>query len=1320
MKIFKRGKTAGIPLVRGLVVPLLAAVVLQAVIFYCAIAFTGTLRDISTGSERLLDKSASKCSVYLETEMTKRWNGLMGLNDKGGRILGEIAKENGASPGELLENDKYASEFIDAVAGTLLETLRTNSVNGAFIVLADSASRPDENSASDFRGVFFSDADPQYNPSDYSDIMMMRGSSSVSEKYSVSLDISWTDKYRYIPDETDMDFFFKPVFAGYDYPYASSENLGYWSKPFFLSGGGRYETDRIITYSQPLVYENVIFGAIGISVSASMISEQMPRDDVTESGGCYALMTYDSGENLMDVAVVSDTQSIFEHIVGQPVALVGSEHSMLMEISGTEINGAQAYCAVSELKLYPDNSPYGSEKWAVAAVSDETGIYADTDMISIKLAAAAVLSALAGFIVAAVTAGRLIKPVKALADSVNKAGEQGTIEPVKTGISEINDLSNTLSALSIKRIQYQNELVTERERYLLAVQSTNDSILEYDCGKDILYLYNFKQQKSGLADEKAFDDFRRRVSSGKVCFRENIPDMTDFLDGAAFKNGLYVKFRHPTDPAGYIWIFLNSKSVYGSDGKLLRVIASCRDVTAEKEREQRKLERERLDPVTNLYKSEYGDVLASKFSKDMQGKPLISAIVRIADMEEMYKSCGWPFCGAVLEEAALAIKKTVPEDYLVYRGMMDEFVILTPLNSRDEARELFRRILDGISGIYHGGSVRIECVIGAYIKYADEPLSSSRLKMRFASEAAYRFRSEFGGIVFADEVSGRKDFVTEFRNSGAKSSALPVHTVAAENMDIVEFAFNIFEKSSDFEAALHALLSKAGRALGMQRIIIFDMNRDYYTLRISNQWCAAEMAPIEVKTYSCGKAAYLTLESEFKTVDCKLADAAFFERDAVPGKGKAVADGTAYSVPMLDNDLISGVIVYETGTESADETTIGYMKELTKVISAYVAKSRSSRESKAKSEFLSKMSHEIRTPMNAIIGMTAIAMSCGDADSSVMECLKKIDSSSRYLMSLINDILDMSRIESGKTTAEETYLDLEELIGRLDTMIRVQTESKGIWLRAETDIKHPHLLGDPLKLNQIMVNILGNAVKFTESGGIHLKVIETDSETEGEVNVFFSVKDTGIGISEENLGRIFNSFEQADAETVRKYGGTGLGLAICSNLVRLLGGTLEVTSVMGEGSEFFFTLPMKITEPPAETEEDANEPADVSGRRILIAEDDELNAEIACTLIEAEGILTETAANGQEAAEKFEASAEGYYDAILMDIRMPVMDGIEAAKRIRGSDRPDAARIPIIAMTANAFDEDMKKSVECGMNGHLTKPIDMKKVMETFRRIWRT
>lgn len=1319
MKNLKRKKTSGTSLLRGLVIPLFAAAMLQALIFYAAMALTGTISDINAESEKLLAESSSKCSVYIKTEMTKKWNGLAGINDETVKLLNEISEKHGVSGSEILENSEYSAEFLDGVSDKLLEALRINSVSGAFIVLANSAERPDDGVPAELRGVYFSDGDPEYNPSDYSDIMMLRGSPSVSEKYSVPLDISWTHKYNYIPGEKDFDFFFKPVNAGYDYPYASSENLGYWSRPFYISNGNKYESELAVTYSEPLVYDGVVFGVSGISVSIDRISELMPAEDLKEKNGCYALLTYDQGDVLANVEAVSHTYNGFEQNVGMPVVIVNEGGSLLKKIPDAEIDGSEAYCAVTELELYTENSPYISERWAVAAIASKKSIYSYMAAINIKLAIALAVSAIIGFFTVFAASSRVIRPIRALAENLGKAGNNGLIAPVETNITEIKNLSSALSELSRKRKEYQDELITERERYLLAVQSTNDNILEYDCGCDVLYLYNFRTRVGDNAETRVYGNFRSRVAEGHVCRESSIPDLLDFLDGVVQKKGVYINVRENTDSDRYIWILLKSKGVYSTDGKLMRVIASSKDVTEEKEREQARLEEERRDPITGLYKSDYGNILASKFITEMQDKASINAIVRIVDMDKLFESCGRTFCAAVLEEAAEVIKNTVPENYLVYRGETDEFIILTDISARDEAKAVFGKIRDGISEIYGGASVNIECVIGAYLKFPNEPMSASKLKTRFASEAAYRFRNEFGGIVFADEASSHREFLEEFKGGGSRRLLPQIRITPEEKNDIVSFAFSIFEKSSCPDAVLLALISKAGRMLDMQRIVIFDMSSDYFTLRISAQWNAPEMAPIEVKTYNYGKTAFAELEKKYRNSDCNIADAAFFERDAIHGEGKISGDGTAYSVPMFDNDAAVGTIVYEYRHESADETLKSCMKELTNVISAYISKSRTSRESKAKSQFLSKMSHEIRTPMNAIIGMTMIAMSSDNIDPFITDCLQKIDSSSHYLMSLINDILDMSRIESGKMTVEETYLNLEETVSRLDTMIRVQTENKGIWLRVETQISYPHLLGDPLKLNQILVNILGNAVKFTETGGIHLKVMETDSETENVKNVFFSVKDTGIGIGEENLEKIFNSFEQADPNTTRKYGGTGLGLAISSSLVRLLGGTLEVKSVLGEGSEFYFTLPMKTTEAPPETDDDSGENTDVTGKRILIAEDDDLNAEIAQTLIGDHGIITERAENGQIAVDMFEASPVGYYDAILMDIRMPILDGIEATKRIRGSDKPDSMTVPIVAMTANAFDEDMKKSVECGMNGHLTKPIDMRRILETFRRIWR-
>ncbi|MBQ8826890.1 MAG: response regulator, partial [Oscillospiraceae bacterium] len=269
-------------------------------------------------------------------------------------------------------------------------------------------------------------------------------------------------------------------------------------------------------------------------------------------------------------------------------------------------------------------------------------------------------------------------------------------------------------------------------------------------------------------------------------------------------------------------------------------------------------------------------------------------------------------------------------------------------------------------------------------------------------------------------------------------------------------------------------------------------------------------------------------------------------------------------------------------------------------------------------------------------------------------------------------------------------------------------------------VKEPRLIGDSMKLKQVLVNILGNAAKFTDKGSITLTVTQEKKQNSNMTFVRFSVKDTGIGISEENLSRIFNSFEQAENSTARKYGGTGLGLSISSSYVSLMGGKLEVSSSLGKGSEFYFTLPMRKASPseiPAESSKSVKT-VDFSTKTVLLAEDDELNMEIARTLLEADGLTVETAENGQQAADMFNASELNHYDAVLMDIRMPVMDGLEAAKLIRRSERADASSVPIIAMTANAFDEDMKKSVECGMNGHLSKPIDMNRIREVLSEIW--
>ncbi|MDU5109459.1 MAG: ATP-binding protein [Clostridium sp.] len=374
----------------------------------------------------------------------------------------------------------------------------------------------------------------------------------------------------------------------------------------------------------------------------------------------------------------------------------------------------------------------------------------------------------------------------------------------------------------------------------------------------------------------------------------------------------------------------------------------------------------------------------------------------------------------------------------------------------------------------------------------------------------------------------------------------------------------------------------------------------------------------------------------------------------------------------------------------------------------------------SKRNFLSRMSHEIRTPINAIIGMTDIASSnLGDHDR-LRDCLKKIETSSKFLLRIINDILDMSKIESGKTKISFEAFTLKEFTSNIESIIKPQAKLKDIKFDIIFQgIKNNNIVGDQLRVNQILINILSNAVKFTSNGG-EITLTIKEIERKGKLRICFIIKDNGIGMDEEELERIFRPFEQANMDTSIKHGGTGLGLSITKNLVELMNGSINVSSIKGEGSQFTVEIPFEVNKNNIDDNsyieiesdrfrvEDQNKEVnyDFSGKRFLIVEDNELNLEIASEILKFKGANIETAENGQIAFEKFENSSPGYYDAILMDIRMPVLNGYEATKKIRRSGHLDSKEISIIAMTANAFSEDVSKAMECGMNAHIAKPID--------------
>lgn len=373
----------------------------------------------------------------------------------------------------------------------------------------------------------------------------------------------------------------------------------------------------------------------------------------------------------------------------------------------------------------------------------------------------------------------------------------------------------------------------------------------------------------------------------------------------------------------------------------------------------------------------------------------------------------------------------------------------------------------------------------------------------------------------------------------------------------------------------------------------------------------------------------------------------------------------------------------------------------------------------AKNEFLAKMSHDIRTPLNGIIGMNYIASTkISSENTEVAECLQKVDVSAKYLLGILNDILDMSKIESGQVKLSEAAFSLDNVKEDIEAILSAQLEGKDVHYRVHCPEHLGCYIGDELRIKQILMNLLSNAVKFTEKGVVTLTISKKEFTKEMD-EVKFTVRDTGKGMTEKFMENIFSPFTQEDSGIAVKYGGSGLGLAITKSFVDLMDGEIIVSSVPDKGSEFVVTLPLKRTDEIKERDVESQEvehSGQFTGRRILLCEDNELNAEIATVILEDFGVKVDWVKDGKQGAEKFSESAFGEYAMIFMDVRMPVMNGYEATRTIRGLERQDAKEVPICALSANAFTEDIKQSMDSGMNEHLAKPVEIGKLEEVLKR----
>ncbi|MGN0587639.1 MAG: ATP-binding protein [Oscillospiraceae bacterium] len=1299
--------------------------ILESIIFIVFMRMSGVLKAVDSGAEDTLVKQAEKSRIFIETEMLKKWSSIDGTVEKAGICMEGLLEEKNADIADIFSDSGLKDAYIDNMSAELLTMLRTNSVNGGFIVLCNSAEAPSPEEYSEYTGVFFKDSDPLSNPADYSDIVLDRGCSDISSKYKIPLDMKWSSSFVYSQKtEGKMDFFFVPVIAAHN-NISSASNCGYWCSVTSPSNDSKYYGETHLCYSVPLIYDGQVYGVMGVSVAKDRILSIFPEEAVANDGnGGFALVTCSKTDGS---GIKAEVQAAFGAAVEKNISegtvinlkKYGSDNS-LYTIKSIPVAGEQAYCAVDNIGMYTAESPFSSTKWAVLAIISEDGLFGVSESISNRMTAALVCAMLLGICAAVALSKLLSAPIGRLCSDAEAVTESEAAPERSYPVKELSELSSALHRFTAERNRAVIDLKAERERYLIALQTTRNFLFEYDCREDIFTIYHFNRSDTQFENGRhhSYRNFRSLIIEGKVCPDEDIPEMLKFLDGEIF-NDIRMRIRRKNGDVS--WCLVRSKPIYDSDGKLARVVASSSDISEEVAEEQKRRDAERRDKISGFYKSDYGEMLAEKAVLEADS-PYCIAVISMTAADLYIGSFGAYSYDAVIEELGTAIRHYSQGGDIIWRMNYSEFAIYIPKYSDENIHSDFETLLSYIGSFYSAEDSRIACHVGISQNAAHTPLKDAVLNAVRAECAAvmphypnivyyYDTLSDVeAGAAFMKHRSEQRNAYVEELNSGF-----------AVTDSVVSYAINMLEKMKQLEAAMRLIFCKAGHILKLRKIAWFEINHDYLTLRAEVRWSDFGAEPVSEDSLHLEKTELGILTDLFRGKDFAKADKDFYVSSnpimelvtAFRGSGETCL------FPVFDKELLTGFMAFAADENGPGEADRAVAEEIAKIVGAYILKSRTSIESRAKSDFLSRMSHEIRTPMNAIMGMTAIALDEKDLAPSTRDCLEKIDVSSKYLLSLINDILDMSRIESGKMTVETVCFSLEDTIAKIDAIMRTPVEAKGIYLKIDKNITKPNVMGDPLKLNQVIVNIIGNALKFTSKGGITVTVKEEATAMSELVSVKFSVRDTGIGISEENLGRIFNSFEQAEAATARRYGGTGLGLSISSNLVKMMGGTLEVKSKVGEGSEFYFTLPYHLAS-DKDIPVDSGIAADVdfSSKRILLAEDDELNTEIAVTLLKKEKLNVDTAENGKIAADKFISSPEGYYDAILMDIRMPVMDGAEATKLIRQADRRDAKTVPIIAMSANAFDEDMKKSIDCGMNGHLSKPIDMNKVRALLRKIW--
>ena len=1275
------------PLSRLLLIPLLVVVLVQGVLPFYVLKATGIKESLEKGTINTDSTIVENRKVTLESTMVDQWSAIRKENDSLNMILGLLLQQEGKNVEDFLSDSSLQESYLSFVFPDLLDSLRRDTTGGVFLILAGDTP-PDQES--DYLGFFLRDSDPTTKTETNSDLQLTRGSKALAREYNIPMESSWAPRFHFLGQNqrASDDFFYTPYTLALENPSVDTSLLGCWSLPFILEDHA-LDNHKMITYSVPLIYEGTVYGVVGTEVSTAYVNNNFfsvhDLDANRNAGYAIAVSLGNGGYRL-----VTGKGALYDAVErgGAQFTLESTKYEALSKVRGITVGNQAIYALVSPMKLYSGNVPYESKDWVLCGFVPHDAIFALGSQLYRTILFVTAVCALVGLAAMALTVHHVTKPVYRLMDSI-RGGLAGLRAFRPSSVLEIDELHAVIQNLSESEISTAEQLKEEKERYRVAVESSTDVFFTYREQTHSIEIVN-----SAILDGLwSWDDCWNKVLGPRLS-REDRQKLQELLLRSQGASSMEIFYKGGLYPEGH-WFEVQAKALQDTADGSRHVVGLLRDIHARKQQELERQRRQSLDPVTGLDRLYSGlDQMESVRRRTAGGCLLLLDLDHFQYITQAY---GLSFGDILLEEFSGFLQEVFPKGTLLIRAGADEFLVWLPDAAAADCAAPLDRLRTAFSGLIRPSaltlSFRSACALGT------QGLSNEVLISRACSALEEARRRDVPFLCWEEIPDPPK---------GAPFGEIisPGYT---KGLSLASLALTLYDRSMSLDAASDLLAWRLQKIYGITNLVITSFREDFLSSSVGYSWKPLPGTPAVVH---CA-------EPDLNRMENALRDNPILPiRSLLPLVPVLPEQTEGLVMPIIDNGRYTGSIFLVGLPETVieDESQKSLLWELGNIIQNRINQDHHDQAAQAKSEFLARMSHEIRTPMNGIIGMTEIALRPEQTEDARLQCLQKVKASSHYLLGLLNDILDMSKIESGKMTLSPAPFRLDALLEDLHPVLDAKFEEKHQRFVTEISLTHSHFRGDSLRISQVLINLLGNAIKYSpEHTTVTLTVRETP-RPDGPSQVFFSVKDQGIGISEADYARIFQSFEQLDNSPARQQG-TGLGLAISNRLVHMMDSSIGLTSQVGKGSDFYFTLELPLAEQTPEVLPAAVRHRDLKGVRVLSAEDNPLNREILQFFLTDLGCLVEQASDGQEAVDLFSRSAPGYYDLILMDVMMPRLNGLEATHKIRTLSRPDAETIPIVAVSANAFDEDIRRSLESGMTAHLSKPVEPDKLEEVLHQV---